>query len=324
MYQYAKHLGLICGLIALSSCGAPDNSSSSTSSSSTSSSSITSSSSSAISSSSSSQSVPCSPNDNTSPPTTVSRTNQGAQPSGGYTVTIESEPTLSGHTVYRPNLSGAELLPIVAWGTGGCAANGLAQAEFLTEIASHGYLVISNGAPGGSGSDANDGSALISAIDWAVAENSRSCSQYYGKLDINKTAVMGYSCGGLMSINVGGDMRLSTVVLMNSGLLNVNQNVYSALHTPVAIFDGGPGDIAYENGARDFQNINNVPIIFANLPTGHQGTYNDDNGGEFARVAIAWLDWWLKGDQSDSGRGQFLGDNCGICGNWTIERKGFE
>lgn len=80
----------------------------------------------------------------------------------------------------------------------------------------------------------------------------------------------------------------------NSGLFGLSQNVYNALHTPVAIFSGGPADIAYENGARDYQNINSVPILFANLPVGHGATYGEDNGGEFARVGVAWLDWWLK------------------------------
>lgn len=323
MSKTTVNLLLCTSLIALNSCGGNPSSGSSSSSSVA----VSSSSSVVASSSSSSTSTvnPCSPNDATPPPKTVSRTNQGTKPTGNYTVTIEDDPTLGGHTVYRPNLSGSELLPIVAWGTGGCSANGLGQAEFLTEIASHGYLVISNGAPNGSGSDPDDGSALISAIDWAEDENNRACSQYYGKLHVDNAAVMGFSCGGLMSINAGGDPRLSTVVLMNSGLLSPNQNVYNALHTPVAIFDGGPTDIAYENGARDFQNINNVPIIFANLPVGHGATYNDDNGGEFARVGVAWLNWHLKGDESNQGKGMFFGANCGICNSeWVIEQKNFE
>lgn len=231
---------------------------------------------------------------------------------------------MSRHTVYRPELSGTDPIPVVAWGNGGCSANGLDQAEFLTEIASHGYLVVANGAPNGSGSDPNDGSALTAVLDWAETENSRACSQYYGKLEVDNSAVMGFSCGGLMSINAGDDMRLSTVVLMNSGLIMEDQNVYNALHTPVAIFNGGPEDIAYQNGARDFENINNVPIIFANLPVGHSATYNEDNGGEFARVGVAWLDWLLKGDETQSGKGQFVGNNCGICTSWTVEQKGLE
>lgn len=237
---------------------------------------------------------------------------------------VEQEPTLSRHTIYRPSTLPAEKLPIVSWGNGGCGANGLSSAEFLAQIASHGYLVIANGAPNGGGSDPDNGSTHIAAIDWASDEAADPCSQYFTKVDAENVAVMGYSCGGLMSLNAGGDPRLSTVVAMNSGLLNPSQNVYASLHTPVAYFNGGSSDIAYENGRRDYQNINNVPVYHANLPVGHGGTYDQDNGGEYARVGVAWLNWHLKGDESATGRGMFFGNTCGICGtNWTIEHKNF-
>ena len=61
---------------------------------------------------------------------------------------MEVDPTLAKHTVYRPNdmnAVGSAKLPIMAWGNGACAADGNAFRLFLTEIASHGYLVIANG-----------------------------------------------------------------------------------------------------------------------------------------------------------------------------------
>lgn len=252
---------------------------------------------------------------------------QGGSPltgAAGNVIVEHDQQRLARHTIYRPQNLPADKLPIVSWGNGGCGANGLSSAEFLAEIASHGYLVIANGAPNGNGSDPQDGSTHIAAIDWATDEAADPCSKYFNKLDAESVAVMGYSCGGLMSLNAGGDSRLSTVVAMNSGLLNPSQNVYAALHTPVAYFNGGSSDVAYPNGQRDYQNINNVPVYHANLPVGHGGTYNQDNGGEYARVGVAWLNWHLKGDQAATGRGMFLGNNCGICNsNWTIEHKNF-
>lgn len=254
----------------------------------------------------------------------VNWSNRGAPLSGGQGVVVEQEAGLQRHTVYRPASLNNESLPIVSWGNGGCSDNGLSSAEFLAEIASHGYLVIANGPPNGGGSDPQDGSTHITAIDWAVDANADPCSQYYGQLDVSKIAAMGYSCGGLMSLNAGGDPRLSTVVAWNSGLLSPTQNVYASLHTPVAYFNGGPSDIAYENGVRDYQAINSVPVYHANLPVGHGGTYGDDNGGEYARVGVAWLNWHLKGDRSETGEGMFMGTSCGICGtSWTIEHKNF-
>src|SRR6185503_15205749 len=92
-------------------------------------------------------------------------------------------------------------LPIIAWGNGGCANNGLAHRNFLMEIASHGYLAIAigppqapaqgKGAPKGEGKQ-GDGkqaagpgtksSQLIDAINWALVENDRKGSPYNGKL----------------------------------------------------------------------------------------------------------------------------------------------
>ena len=34
----------------------------------------------------------------------------------------------------------------------------------------------------------------------------------------------------------------------------------------------------------------------ANLPVGHGGTYSEPNGGAAAQVAVAWLNWQLRGD----------------------------
>ncbi len=259
-------------------------------------------------------------------PTRVNFTNRGAALSGAYGAVVERESGLPRHTVYRPATlpTGTASIPIVSWGNGGCSANGSSHAEFLAQIASHGYIVIANGAPNGSGSDPDNGSTHLAAIDWAIDESTDPCSQYYNRINAKKVAVMGYSCGGLMALNASADPRLSTVVAMNSGLFSATPSVYNGMHTPVAYFNGGPSDIAYENGRRDYQNISRVPVYLANLPVGHGGTYNDDNGGEFAKVGVAWLNWHLKGDQGATGRGMFLGTNCGICRtNWTIESKNF-
>ena len=37
--------------------------------------------------------------------------------------------------------------PVLVWGEGGCAKNGLMFPEYLTEIASHGFVIIADGPP---------------------------------------------------------------------------------------------------------------------------------------------------------------------------------
>ena len=44
--------------------------------------------------------------------------------------------------------------------------------------------------------------------------------------------------------------------------------------------------------------INQVTIFVANLDVGHGGIYAQPYGGEFGKVATAWLSWQLKGDKN--------------------------
>jgi len=45
------------------------------------------------------------------------------------------------------------------------------------------------------------------------------------------------------------------------------------------------------------------------------------NGGEYAAVAVQWLNWQLKKD-TDAAR-NFAGDACRLCAdpNWTVSRR---
>jgi hypothetical protein len=72
-----------------------------------------------------------------------------SQAPGPYAVTVEADPALMTHTIYRPTdpepFTGAKRLPIIAWGNGGCMNIGRAAQVFLSHIASYGYLVVSGG-----------------------------------------------------------------------------------------------------------------------------------------------------------------------------------
>jgi hypothetical protein len=279
------------------------------------------------------QDTPCDDADRTPPATpfaykgsdTWTWTGQEDTPNTGpYQVTIESDPTLEFHTIYRPEFN-ARPLPIVAWANGGGLKVGTDWGEFLREIASYGFLIIADGTPDGSGDIPEDTTAapLIKAIDWAFAENERPCSIYYHKLATDHVAVMGQSLGGLMAMQASPDPRVTTTVGWDTGLFDRDPALYAAIHAPVAIIDGGPDDIAYENGKADFEAINDVPILFANDQSGHGGTYWDDNGGEYAAIGVAWLSWQLLGDTRDAAKGMFVGNDCGLCkrSDWTVQSK---
>ncbi|HXS31238.1 MAG TPA: hypothetical protein VN755_10425, partial [Steroidobacteraceae bacterium] len=172
---------------------------------------------------------------------------------------------------------------------------------------------------------------LTEAIDWALKENARSGSPYYGKVDPKQIAVSGFSCGGLQAITAAKDPRVSAVVFQNTGIfvdgpspisgMDVSKDALRAIHTPVLYILGGTTDIAYKNGMDDFKRIEHVPVAAANIQTGHGGTYFQPNGGAAASVAVSWLQWQLRGDKAAQAR--FVGKDCGLCKDpqWTLEKK---
>lgn len=257
----------------------------------------------------------------------VTRQEQKNPPTGAFGYAIEhATQTLANHTIYRPDLSRANNIPIVVWGNGACSNVGTEQADFLLQIASNGYLVIANGGPFGSGSNDQHETELVKAIDWAVKENSRKCSQYYGKLNVDKIATMGWSCGGGMAHFAAVDPRVDTAVALNSGLgiYGDRFSYYPRFHSPIAIFNGDSRDVAYNPGLQEYSEVNNVPVYHANYPQGHGDAYFQDNGGEFGIVAVGWLNWMLKDDLTGSGKGMFIGTNCRLCRSpWVSKHKGF-
>ena len=116
-------------------------------------------------------------------------------------------------------------LPIVAFGNGGCRNSSGEFRNFLSEIASQGFLVVAIGPAGNAvvmgGEDRQNmtaASQLLDGITWAVAENSREGSPYFHKLDVTKIAVSGQSCGSQQAIQVSGDPRVSTTVALSQGI----------------------------------------------------------------------------------------------------------
>jgi hypothetical protein len=177
-------------------------------------------------------------------------------------------------------------------------------------------------------------SDLTAAIDWALAENKRSASPYFERIDPAQVALSGWSCGGLQALKVANDPRVKTVVMHNTGVLNEGPNTaipgmdltkdaLANFHTPVIYILGGPPDIAYKNGMDDFGRIAVVPVAVANLPVGHGGTFQEPNGGAAASVAVSWLDWQLRSDAVAARR--FVGEDCGLCrdASWTLQRRNF-
>ncbi len=280
---------------------------------------------------------------------------------GPYPAMKEEVASLPSHVLYRPRdlaALGNHKLGVVAWGNGGCSDDGASTRFPLLELASHGYVVIASGhilsgpgapprpatappaRPEGSGPSSAPRqlpppkaktSDLTDAIDWALAENQRQGSAYFGRIDPKQIAVSGWSCGGLQALKAAQDPRVRTAVLQNTGIfingpspipgMDLAKSELLKLHTPVLYILGGPTDIAYANGMDDFKQLEHVPAAVANIATGHGGTYFQPNGGPVAAVALSWLQWQLRGDKQAAAR--FVGKDCGLCKdpNWTFQKK---
>ncbi|NQU85873.1 MAG: alpha/beta hydrolase [Mariniphaga sp.] len=258
---------------------------------------------------------------------------------GKFSAIMLSETSLPTHTVFRPNdlsvFDKNNKLPIIAWGNGACANSPWEHINFLNEVASFGFLVIAIGPmpqEGERGRGRSESSQLNDAIDWAIAQNNDKKSPLFNKIDIKNIAVSGMSCGGLQTLEIAPDPRVTTAVVCNSGILpdtgggmpgmpSLKKDHLKKLHTPTLYILGGESDIAYNNGMDDYKRIDHVPVFVANMDVGHGGTYRQPHGGEFAKVATAWYLWLLKGDKKASK--MFIGNDCGLCNdpNWKFESK---
>ncbi|MEO6185679.1 MAG: alpha/beta hydrolase [Steroidobacteraceae bacterium] len=265
------------------------------------------------------------------------------QGTGRHRVVRLIEPDFTEHTVYRPaDLQRAGKLPIVAFANGACRNTSTEYAAFLSELASHGYLVIAVGRddqPFDMGPDApktaSDGRLLqvmdekvvTAGVDWAIARNADRNSPYYRHVRADRIAYMGHSCGGMQALTAGADPRATTTVVLNSGYYRTPPakppgplpayRRWSELHTPTLILTGGPKDVAYRIAKDSYEDgiAAKLPMFLASLPTvAHGGAYVVPDP-EWSRVVVAWLDWQLKGD--GRARKQFTGARCGLCTNPT-------
>jgi hypothetical protein len=174
---------------------------------------------------------------------------------------------------------------------------------------------------------------MTQAVDWALAENARTGSPLFGRIDARQIAYSGWSCGGMQALQLARDPRARTLIIHNSGIpdpfppampkMDLDKRTLLTLHTPILYILGGETDVAYRLGMEDFALISHVPAAVANLAVGHEGTFQQPNGGEAAAVAVRWLNWQLRGDAQAAT--YFVGETCGLCRDprWTFERRQF-
>lgn len=253
--------------------------------------------------------------------------------SGKYRAMALKEKTLQDFVVYRPvNIAEAARregkLPVLLFANGGCMDTSVGYERMLTEIASHGYVVVAIGEMQVFQFDRKENSTpssmLMQAMQWIVDESQRQGSDYCDMVDIDKIAAAGHSCGGAQVLYNAKEPRLKTYLIMNAGMGTMEMAGASAknlkkLHAPIIYMSGGEGDVAYKNAEMDYKSIKKVAAVWAdNAKAGHEGTYKQPFGGSFAKMAIDWLDLQLKGKTENA---EFFKATNGKYPEWTIQSK---
>ena len=244
---------------------------------------------------------------------------------GAFKTVMKEETTLPEHTVFVPQdltpFNAQKPLPVLVWGNGACANSPWEHMNFLNEIASQGYIVLATGiipmkdeyyrGP------MSRSEQQIASIDWIIKQNADPTSPYYQKIDVKNICVAGMSCGMICNSGLFNQQNAGQAV---GGMPMPPKEKLNEIHTPIIYILGGKEDIAYENGMDDFHRIKHVPAYAANFPVGHGGTYREPHGGEFTVVALAWLNWQLKGDMESAKL--FKNGELKKRKDWTLESNG--
>jgi len=242
----------------------------------------------------------------------TSKTINSSGPGGAYTIFHPAE--------LAPN---GVLSPIVSWGNGGFTTP--VDYPQLPHLASHGFVVIA----------ANDslvtGAQVRAGVDWIVQQNEVSTSPFYKKLDVKRIAGVGYSNGGLATLEAADDPRYLTIVIISGANLNEDSRAtnMSKLHTPIAYLCTDD-DASKGNCMADFAVVKQPAFFGVMKGTAHTdvttilGLGVDAAIKRVATGTTAWLRWQVLGDLSF--KPTFVGADCTLCKDsaWTVQQKGLQ
>jgi hypothetical protein len=224
------------------------------------------------------------------------------------------------YTVFRPDpFANGTHYPIITWGNG-TGATPSDYRPILMHMASYGFVVVaSNSTQTGSGQE------MIQGLTWIIGENTRSGSDYNGKLDTVHIGAMGHSQGGGGTLNTGLDPRVTAIVPIEPSVGQA-QAAIDSLSKPTLLLCGSSDNIINAQLVCTDQVYRplSAPVVFGILrgathwtPTG----YTPDRRDGFAAPATAWMRYYLMGDAQAAA--WFQGSGCGLCTSkqWNMQVK---
>jgi len=154
-------------------------------------------------------------------------------------VSFTTDPTLDRHTIYAPATGPDTPMPVMVWGNGACSDDGTSAKTFLSEVASHGFVAIASGKPGGNGGSTT-AEWMTEAIEWVVSGANGM------NVDTSRIMAAGFSCGGTEAYQMQDNDAVSSLGIFSSGLLG-DFDFATKITKPIMYALGGPSDIAHGN-----------------------------------------------------------------------------
>lgn len=214
------------------------------------------------------------------------------------------------YTIYRPTTLGQDgfLHPPISFGPGiGMEAFDANLKGLLTGIASHGFVIIGTRLDGGPG-DAANRMKMLDGLNWIIQQND-TAGTFQGKLDVKHAISMGYSVGGTAAVEIGGHEAVVTTVSIHGHTAKAD------LHGPL-LQTSATGDTVGLPLQQKTYEMSQVQTFLGIIQGGDHGYIQQNNGGAERPAIIAWLRYWVYGD--DGGKKYFYGDDALMCKSpWT-------
>jgi dienelactone hydrolase len=225
---------------------------------------------------------------------------------GPFSTVVEANVGPGGnYTIFRPDPLGKDGFlhaPIIyGHGIGGQVSG---AANFLRNIASHGFVIIGcNVLNGGPNSPANN-TAMTNGLNWILQQNGAAGSKYQGKLAVDRASSMGYSVGGTAAVDIGGHEAIKTVVSIHGHIST------ATLRGTLLQTSGTRDNVGLPMQQQTFAN-SKVQTFLGTVTNADHGYISRDNGGVQRPAIVAWLRYWIYNDTG--ARHYFYGDDCVMC-----------
>jgi hypothetical protein len=231
------------------------------------------------------------------------------------------------YTMYRPTdlAQGGLCHPVVTWGNGTGAMVSFYRSV-LTQLASHGFVVIASNSPNVGTTVTGDEAPLLAGVTWVLQQNADPSSQLYQRIDTTHVGATGHSQGGFAASTAGGDARIGAIAPIAGAM-----NPRGGLHGAALLLCGGMDiTVPCSTVMSAFTAINNQPVMLADqLAVDHTNWLSFGPPmnppaplNPYVVAVTAWMRVHLMGDTAL--RPMFYGANCTLCqdtATWSVMQK---